>query len=318
MNPKVFISHAFEDKERFVLQFSEKLRSKGVDAWLDKWEMMPGDSLVEKIFEEGIKNASAVIVVLSEASVTKPWVLEELNISFVNHVNKVSKLIPVIIDKCDIPECLKNTIWQKIEDINSYEEELERIVMSIYGEKNKPPLGAPPRYTGTAIDRIGALNNIDNLVMNVAFDLALEKGVKIIGTRQVLERCLEFDISESEVLDSLNVLDEIGYIKLKRVIGPSIPSLLVITDSGFEDCSRSLIDNYKEIYEAVAYQVVNLDRPHSSLISEKLDEKKVVVENVLNHLKNRGLIKTVTLNTGTLVSSVTTSLKRALESGKLL
>lgn len=54
MNPKVFISHASEDKDRFVINFSTKLRSKGIDTWLDKWEMRPGDSLIDRIFEEGI------------------------------------------------------------------------------------------------------------------------------------------------------------------------------------------------------------------------------------------------------------------------
>ncbi len=69
MNPKVFVSHASEDKVRFVEEFARKLRNDGIDAWFDKWEMKPGDSLVDKIFEEGIKNADAVIVVLSKISV---------------------------------------------------------------------------------------------------------------------------------------------------------------------------------------------------------------------------------------------------------
>ena len=47
--------HASEDKERFVLEFASKLRQNGVDAWVDKWEMKLGDSLVHKIFEEGTK-----------------------------------------------------------------------------------------------------------------------------------------------------------------------------------------------------------------------------------------------------------------------
>ena len=37
MNPKVFVSHASEDKDRFVNTFATKLRENGVDAWLDKW-----------------------------------------------------------------------------------------------------------------------------------------------------------------------------------------------------------------------------------------------------------------------------------------
>jgi hypothetical protein len=75
-SPKVFISHATEDKERFVLKFAEALRENGVDAWLDKWEMLPGDSLVDKIFEEGIKSANAFIIVLSSTSTRSPDQLE--------------------------------------------------------------------------------------------------------------------------------------------------------------------------------------------------------------------------------------------------
>src|SRR5450755_2068887 len=101
--PRVFVSHASEDKERFVNRFAARLRENGVDAWLDKWEMLPGDSLVDKIFEEGLKDAQAVIVVLSRISVGKPWVREELNAAFVKRVNTGSKLIPVVIDDCEVP-----------------------------------------------------------------------------------------------------------------------------------------------------------------------------------------------------------------------
>ena len=62
MSPKVFISHASEDKQRFVVDFAQRLRANGVDAWLDQWEMKPGDSLVDKIFEEGLKDARLVLL----------------------------------------------------------------------------------------------------------------------------------------------------------------------------------------------------------------------------------------------------------------
>ncbi|HFT7679416.1 TPA: toll/interleukin-1 receptor domain-containing protein, partial [Citrobacter braakii] len=76
--PKVFVSHASEDKDRFVMAFAERLRANGVDAWVDKWEIQVGDSLVRKIFSEGLAECSAIIVVLSNYSVNKPWVREEL------------------------------------------------------------------------------------------------------------------------------------------------------------------------------------------------------------------------------------------------
>lgn len=112
MPPKVFISHASEDKDRFVLDFASRLRAQGIDAWLDRWEMLPGDSLVDKLFEKGLHSATAVVIVLSTNSVDKQWVREELNAAFVKHVEGGTKLIPVVLDDCRVPECLASTLWE--------------------------------------------------------------------------------------------------------------------------------------------------------------------------------------------------------------
>ena len=97
MNPKVFISHASEDKDRFVTSFATKLRENGVDAWFDRWEILPGDSLVDKI-NEGLKEAQAVIIILSNFSVNKPWVREELNTSIVSRPWKTlpQAILPIL------------------------------------------------------------------------------------------------------------------------------------------------------------------------------------------------------------------------------
>src|SRR5699024_5976348 len=130
MAKKVFLSHASEDKDRFVIDLATRLRENGVDAWLDKWEMFPGDSLVDKIFEEGLKEADAIIVVLSKLSVDKPWVKEELNVSIVNKISHGTKIIPVVLDDCEIPEALTSTLWQNINNLNNYDEGFKRIISS--------------------------------------------------------------------------------------------------------------------------------------------------------------------------------------------
>src|SRR4051812_30771655 len=86
--PKVLVSHASEDTQRFVLPFAERLRANGIDAWLDIWEINPGDSLIKKIFEDGLKNAQAMIVVLSRYSINKPWVREELDAGMVKKITE--------------------------------------------------------------------------------------------------------------------------------------------------------------------------------------------------------------------------------------
>jgi hypothetical protein len=118
--PKVFLSHASEDKERFVIPFATTLREKGIDVWLDKWEILPGDSLVDKLFEEGLKEADAVLIVISAASVTKPWVRQELNTAIVNRITRQTKVIPVVLDNSEVPESLRSLVWESISDLNGY------------------------------------------------------------------------------------------------------------------------------------------------------------------------------------------------------
>jgi len=68
-HPHVFISHASEDKERFVEGLALKLIGNGVNVWFDKWEIKLGDSLIDKIFEKGIKPSDFIIIVLSKNSI---------------------------------------------------------------------------------------------------------------------------------------------------------------------------------------------------------------------------------------------------------
>jgi hypothetical protein len=169
------LSHASEHKDRFVLDFAANRRAKGIDVWLDKWEMLPGDSLVDKIFEEGIKNAHAVIVVLSRNSVPKRWVREELNAGMVKRINEKSKLIPVVIDDCEIPECLKSPVWERIGDLKAYDESLDRIVMSVFGGSKKPPIGASPKFTSFDEVNVSGLSSADSLVLKGVYETFLAK-----------------------------------------------------------------------------------------------------------------------------------------------
>src|ERR1017187_1535510 len=143
---KVFISHASEDKERFVLRFAERLRSKGIDVWVDEWEMLPGDKLIDKVFNDGLKPSDTVIVVLSDISIEKPWVQKEVNTAVVKNIEDRTRLIPVRLARCGVPECLRDTIWQDIPDVVNYDKEFERIVNAIHGQFEKPALGDKPAY----------------------------------------------------------------------------------------------------------------------------------------------------------------------------
>ncbi len=315
MNPKVFVSHASEDKDRFVLSFAEKLRSKGVDAWVDRWEMYPGDSLVDKIFEEGIKNAQSVIVVLSKYSVGKPWVREELNASMVKKINHGSKLIPVIIDDCAVPECLQSTVWEKINDISNYDTELDRIVLAVYGHSDKPALGVQPSYAQTIIDSLPNLTKTDTLLLKLSCEKAIEQGYPDIDTAMIWNKLKSFDLPDEELTNSLEVLNSKGYINVTRTFSGIV--CYRVATYGFDEYSRAYLQNYDTVTESVAFQIVNHNENNNSSISESLKLPQMVVDHILNVFNDKGLIKTSeTLGGGMLnihIYYVSPELKRLLK-----
>lgn len=283
MSPKVFVSHASEDKVRFVLEFAERLRQKGIDAWVDKWEMLPGDSLVDKIFEEGIKEAETVIVVLSRFSIEKPWVREELNAAFVKRVNNGSKLIPIVLDNCKVPEALKSTLWEPISDLSAYDASFDRIVASIYGANDKPPLGSPPEYVQSFAQAIGGLNNIDSLVLRLSCDEVLKTGDIFVNADRIFFKDGKVLVPEDELKDSLEILDSEGYINLVRMLGHGFFPYQ-ITTYGFDLYANTSIPHYQDKIAAIVSTIVNEKLTSNDEIRERLDENKIIADHILDIL----------------------------------
>jgi hypothetical protein len=314
-NPKVFVSHASEDKARFVLDFATKLRAKGIDAWLDKWEILPGDSLIDKIFEEGIKDAQAVIVVLSKNSVDKPWVREELNAAMVKKINGVSKLIPVVIDDCQVPEALQSTVWEKIKDLNNFETGLDHIVSAIFEHREKPPIDAPPAYAQTVVNVLPTLNKVDSLIFKMACEEAIASGdSQLIQVKDIIEHSKSLDIPPGEVVETLEILDKRNYIEADGVYGGELPFYhFSVTTYGFEEYARAYIENYDSIFESVCYQIVNHSREDNQSIIKALNQPQRIVDHVLDILHSKGFLIADGVGADTiLIFDVSAELKRML------
>ena len=292
MNPKVFISHASEDKERFVMNFASKLRANGVDAWLDKWEMLPGDSLVDKIFEEGIKEADSFIIILSNHSINKPWVREELNASFVKRIGKNSKIIPIVLDNCTVPECLQSTIWENINNHQNYEENFTRILNSILGVLDKPALGQAPSYATIKVNEIHGLHKIDTLIFTQACQSVLLKGERSVNLSEIYNDLKAQEISDEDILESLEVLDSKGYIKATKVLGGSIP-FFTISTFGFEQFAQINIDNYEEKTNDICIKLINHSLKNNVDVVDMTKYPLALVNHVFDLLENKGLINMV-------------------------
>ena len=312
MPPKVFISHASEDKQRFVVDFAKRLRENGVDAWLDQWEMKPGDSLVDKIFEEGLKEASAVIIVLSTNSVRKPWVREELNTSVVNRISRGTKLIPVVIDECDVPESLQSTVWQKIDSLDDYSESLHRILSAIFDVTDRPAIGKPPARFSAAEPQISGLTRVDGLVLRVVARLQIEEGNGLVMYDHLCSEPVLADVPQQELLDSLEILGQKLFIKIARVLGAPL-SHVVLTDFGFQKFAEACVPDYHGVVTRIAALLVNESICQNVEIASRVEKPVAFVDFVLNLMEANNHIKVSKYLGGqSQVWEISPSLRRAL------
>ena len=316
MPPKVFISHASEDKDRFVLDFASRLRAQGIDAWLDRWEMLPGDSLVGKLFEEGIPSATAVVIVLSTNSVDKPWVIEELNAAFVKHVEGGTKLIPVVLDDCRVPECLASTLWERISDLTAYDQSFERIVAAITGVRDKPPLGDLPDYASAPMIEIQGLAQVDNLVLKVVCEHALRNGYASIDSDELQQSEALSSLPQQELTDSLAVLESEGLVHVEYPGGPIY--FVQVTTEGFDRFAKAYLPDYQATVQAVVSAIVNENVESNSALQAKIGKGQFLINHILNLLEGQDYIQLEKFGNGLwAVSTVSVKLRRAFGAGHI-
>ena len=120
---KVFCSHASPDKP-VVKRFAERLRTeRRIDAWVDEWEIAPGDNIVTRI-NEGLKASDAGLIFFSRHTADSRWVTEEIGSLIYRRVNDSRPLIPVMIDDdAPVPELIRPLHRRGITEFEVYPEE---------------------------------------------------------------------------------------------------------------------------------------------------------------------------------------------------
>jgi hypothetical protein len=105
----VFISYSHQDAD-FVDRLAYQLVEHNVYVWLDRWELHVGDSLLSKV-QDAITGASALLVVLSQASVSSTWCEKEINSGLLRELEERRVIVlPVVIEDCQIPVFLREKI----------------------------------------------------------------------------------------------------------------------------------------------------------------------------------------------------------------
>jgi hypothetical protein len=126
---QVFFSYAHRDSA-FVRFVFDDLKALDLNLWIDRLEMGPGDSLVDKI-GAGISESDFVVAFLSEASIQSNWVRTELAIAATKGIrdNRVF-VLPVLvnsIEPSEIPPYLSHLIYVDLRAGRKYDESLAEL-----------------------------------------------------------------------------------------------------------------------------------------------------------------------------------------------
>jgi len=140
---RVYLAHASEDKH-IAKPMAEELMGLGIEVWYDNWEIGYGDSLRRKM-EEGLGSCTHFVVLLTETSIKKSWVNEEIDAGLMNAVEGTAKFIGLRhnLPLSAVSPFLKTRLTP---EFKPDEEGLRALAGEIFGISKKPPLGEKPRY----------------------------------------------------------------------------------------------------------------------------------------------------------------------------
>src|SRR6185437_3447017 len=106
----IFISYSHVDKD-FVDNLAASLVKHDAHVWVDTWELNVGDSILNRV-QEAIQDSSALLIVLSKASVASEWCKKELSAGLMRELDeKRVVVLPVLIEDCEIPVFLREKMY---------------------------------------------------------------------------------------------------------------------------------------------------------------------------------------------------------------
>jgi hypothetical protein len=289
-SPRVFLSYSHEDRPT-AERLASSLQAGGVEVWFDKWEILPGDSLVHKIFEEGLSRADAFVVLISRHSVDSKWLQQELDAAMVRRMEGVTRIVPVRLDDVALPMQLRSLIW--IDLTRGFDEAIRELQKAIFEIHGRPPVGQPPEFVKAELSTVPGLSRL-----GTALGLFLLKAGRA-------ESGFEESYSEAKLAESLNLtseeaddaveeLEALGLVEVRNYLGtapyshgdvePTYALFLHFRDHGLD------YDPEEDIM-AVASAVAAQKEADGQRIAELVRLSPIRINRAASYLEDYGLIR---------------------------
>jgi len=240
-NKDVFISHAKEDI-RFAEELYEYLLEYGYSPWLDKKKLRAGSNWDYEI-KKALKESTFVILLLSSTSVKKRgYVQKEFKYALEYSETKLIDdiyIIPIILDKCQVPEQLSKFQWIEVEQENFRESILDSLnhQRQKYLNTLSPEEVSLNDYTSLSIDLNVKLKNLDYRCYLPLFQSNIYFDTHFVNTfiqQKALETISNYRSWIIEVRDFLESQERSSYIDINyniKYLTKDFLSISIVNDS---------------------------------------------------------------------------------------
>jgi len=291
-HPKAFISYSHADRD-VATRVAKELRSGGIEIWFDRWEILPGDSLIRKIFEEGLSGVDAFIVLLSRNSVESRWVQQELDVAFINKIEGVTRVIPVLIDDVQVPDHLRTLRWVNMN--RGFDEAIRELQRALFQVYERPPIGQPPDFLQGQLVSVGGLSPIATavglfLVSTGESDRGREKSFSAATLSEGIR------LSPEETDDAIDELESLGLVKTLNYLGtfPFSHGNVTATYALFLHFRGEGLDyDPEEDIKSAASAIVAQKQIDGSGLSERTGLSPLRINRTVAYLKDYGLVRVV-------------------------
>ena len=315
--PSAFLSHASEDKADFAEPLGRELASLGIRPWLDKWEIRPGDSLVKKLFDEGVAAVDAVIVVVSQYSADKPWVRAELDAAVVRRITENTRLIPVRLDGADMPAPLQMLVWHDAARTEDGIRHAARLIAdTLHGRDTRPAVAPPPAYTSAV--RVPGLTAADSALLTLLAEEAISADTLLhVPWPAVVARAASQGLDEAMATESLAVLEQRYYAKRRPIHAGGAIVAVELAPRGFRAVVDAIVPDAETARQRIIASLVNTP-PDSTTVVDDLatltGTPSLFVLQFLRELEAEGLLTVVlTLGGYSRVAATSPALRRLLQ-----
>ncbi|MFH1109570.1 MAG: TIR domain-containing protein [Planctomycetota bacterium] len=292
-DPKVFISYT-ESDAGVADKLATELQQGGADVFFAKWSIALGDSIVDKIFEDGLATAKFFLVLLSPRSIVSRWVREEINAAFVRRMEKLTRLIPVIIESCEVPLALRSIKW--VDLTTKHDDGVRQLVKIIHGVTDKPAVGRPPTYVTELNRSVGGLTRIGSTIgLFLTKSTEAEEEAYRAFTGAQLQAAFEHH-STIEINDAIAELEQYGLVKTVDWFGtapwrfgqvqPTYALYLHFADDGL---GYAPTEDIKKVAAAVSTN----DQTDAPRIAELTDLTPARINRAVSYLDDYGLIQVI-------------------------